>query len=126
MAEFLTDAWIAALGRAAGGAEVPRGLRLAIQQVVLGDDGRETAYLLRIADGRVTVTRGRADDADITLTQDRTTAAHIARGELSAQAAFIAGRLRVTGDLRSVMERSSVLTTLGDLFRSVRAATTGW
>lgn len=126
MVEFLSDAWIAALGLAAGGAEVPPELRLAIQQIVRGDDGRHTSYVIRIADGRVTVTPGRADNPDITFTQDRTTAAEIARGAQSAQAAFIAGRLRVTGDLRSVMERSNVLSMLGDVFLSVRAQTTGW
>lgn len=126
MAEFLSDAWIADLDAAARTVSPDADLQLVIQEVVLGDGGPDAAYVIRIADGRVTVTTGRTDDADLTLTQDRATASEIARGELSAQVAFMAGRLRAGGDLRAVMERSSALAALGDVFASVRAATTGW
>jgi hypothetical protein len=37
--------------------------------------------------------------------------------------AFMAGRLRVGGDLRGVMDRTQQLVELGDLFASARADT---
>lgn len=124
MAEFLSDAWIASLGVAASEAGVPSGLRLVIQQVVLQEESDERAFAIRIAEGNVTVEPGRADDADVSFTQDRATAAAIAQGELSAQAAFLAGRLRVGGDLRAVMERAGELGVVDDVFAKARATTT--
>lgn len=124
MAEFLTDQWIAELAQAARDATAPDDLRLVIQQIVLDDEGVERRFAIRIDEGRLSIAPGRADDADLTLTQDRATAAAIARGELSAQVAFMAGELRVGGDLRLVLERAGALAALGDVFAAARNSTT--
>ena len=93
-----------------------------LQQVVTdGPDGHEVAYALVVRGGRVHVERGRADDPDLVFTQDRDTAEAIHRGELSAQAAFMQGRLRLGGDLRAVVDRASELAAVHDVFASVRA-----
>jgi putative sterol carrier protein len=123
VAEFLTDAWVAEMDAAARAVEVPDDLHLVVQQVVLDDRGRESAYVVRIDGGRASVERGRVDDPDVTFTQDRATATAIAQGELSAQVAFMAGRLRVGGDLRAVMDRTERLVSLEDLFGPTRAGT---
>lgn len=125
MAEFLSDAWIEDLTAAATTTTLPADLHLVIQQVVLDEAGEERAFTVRIADGAVTVSPGQASDAEVTFTQDRATAAAIAQGELSAQAAFMAGRLRVGGDLRLVMERARELSVVSDVFAQARA-TTSW
>ncbi|MET0729020.1 MAG: SCP2 sterol-binding domain-containing protein [Acidimicrobiales bacterium] len=124
MAAFLTDAWLADLGEAVHGVAVPEGMRLVVQQIVVDDDARETAYAIRIEDGRVAVAPGRAVDADVTFTQDRATATAIARGEVSAQVAFMAGRLRLDGDLLSAMEQTGHIVDLDHLFTATRATTT--
>ena len=122
MAEPLTSAWVSALAAAAQGATAPEGIELVVQQVVVdADGGEELAYAVRIGGGTVAVTEGRAGDADVTFTQDRDTAAAIAAGELSAQAAFLAGRLRVGGDLRAALANARELAALGDVFASARA-----
>ena len=123
MAEFLTPEWVADLALAAAGAEVPADVRLVVQQVVVQDEGPDVAYAVRIADGAVTVTEGRAADADVTFTQDRGTAGAIARGEMSAQAAFLAGRLRVGGDLTDAFAGARALAGLADVFAAPRGAT---
>ena len=64
---------------------------------------------------------GRVDDPDLTFTQDRATAEAIHRGDLSAQAAFMQGRLRLGGDLRAVIDRAVELATIDDLFAGARA-----
>jgi putative sterol carrier protein len=69
----------------------------------------------------VRVERGRASHPDLVFTQDRATAEAIHRGELSAQAAFMQGRLRLGGDLRAVVDRAGELTAVHDVFASVRA-----
>ena len=93
-----------------------------LQQIVPdGPDGTEVAYAFVVADGTIRVERGRAPHPDLTFTQDRATAAAIHRGELSAQAAFMQGRLRLGGDLRAVIERAGELAAIDDVFASVRA-----
>lgn len=125
MSAFLSPGWVADLDEAARAATAPADVSLVVQQVVVdGRDGAEAAYAIRIGDGGVRVTEGRADDAHLTLTQDRETAAAIARGELSAQAAFLEGRLQVGGDLDAARAGARALTALDDLFAAPRAATT--
>ena len=93
-----------------------------VQQVVPdGPEGHEVAYALVLDDGRVRVERGRVDDPDLTFTQDRATAEAIHRGELSAQAAFMQGRLRLGGDLRAVIDRAGELAAIDDVFAGARA-----
>jgi hypothetical protein len=118
---FLSDAWFEQLEQALRAAEVPHGPRLAVQQVVPDGPTGEVAYALVLEGGRVHAERGRIADSDLTFTQDRATAEAIHRGELSAQAAFMEGRLRLGGDLRAVIDRASDLASLDDLFASVRA-----
>ncbi len=126
MAELLSPEWVADLDAAARAGTAPAGVSVVIQQVVLGQDGGpELTYAIRIADGAISVELGRVDDADVTFTQDRATAAAIATGKESAQAAFIAGRLRVGGDLRQVLDRAGALATLTDVFAPARGSASG-
>ena len=122
MPEPLSPEWLAALADAGRRASAPPEVRLVLQQVVVEDDGVEVAYAVRIADGTVQVEPGRAHDADVTFTQDRATATAIALGTLSAQAAFLAGRLRIGGDLSAVQLAARDLAALDDVFASARRA----
>lgn len=127
VAEFLSDAWLDELEQAAALAgAAPAELRLVIQQVVLdGPRGDEVAaYAIGLRDGAISLRRGHVDDADVTFTQHRATAAAIARGDMSAQAAFLAGDLRVGGDLRTALEQGKAITAIEDVFAEVRATTT--
>jgi len=122
LAGFLTDAWLDDLDAAARAADVATSAPLVLQQIVPdGPDGQEVAYALVVADGRIRVERGRVPAPDLTFTQDRATAEAIHRGELSAQAAFMQGRLRLGGDLRAVIDRAGELGAIDDLLGSVRA-----
>ncbi len=122
MAAFLTDQWFDDLEAAARDTSIPLDVRLVIQQVIPGGaEDDEVAYVLTAADGAITVRRGQAEAPDITFTQDRATAEAIHRGELSAQTAFIEGRLRLGGDLRAVIERAGWLVALDDVFAAARA-----
>jgi hypothetical protein len=122
VAGFLTDEWFRDLDAAGRGSSVDDELRLVIQQVVTdGPDAAEVAYVVAVADGTITVRRGRAEGADVTFTQDRRTAEAIHRGEVSAQTAFIEGRLRLGGDLRAVIDRAGALAAIDDVFKAARA-----
>ena len=122
MAGFLTDAWLDDLEAAAQRAELDTKGALVLQQVIPdGPEGREVAYAIVVRDGRVRLERGRVADPDLTFTQDRATAEAIHRGDLSAQAAFMQGRLRLGGDLRAVIDRAGELAAIDDVFASARA-----
>ena len=123
MAGFLTQAWIGELNAAGRNVSVPADLRLVVQQIVTSE-GPDVAYVIEIDDGLLRVRAGRADDPDVSFTQDRATAAAIAQGALSAQVAFMDGRLRLGGDLRSVLARAGDLAAIDDAFAAVREATT--
>ena len=67
---------------------------------------------------------GEEDSADVTVTEDHATAVAVSRGELSPQAAFMTGRIRVGGDMAALMVHQAVLHQLDAVFAGVRAATT--
>ena len=122
MAGFLTEAWLDDLEAAAQRAELDTKGALVLQQVIPdGPEGREVAYALVVRDGRVRVERGRVSAPDLTFTQDLATAKAIHRGDLSAQAAFMQGRLRLGGDLRAVIDRAGELAAIDDVLGSARA-----
>jgi putative sterol carrier protein len=122
VAGFLTDEWFHDLDAAGRASSVDGDLRLVIQQVVTDGAGTaELAYVVEIADGSIAVRRGRTDGADVTFTQDRRTAEAIHGGELSAQTAFIEGRLRLGGDLRAVIDQAGALAAIDDVFAATRA-----
>lgn len=123
MAGFLTDAWLDDLEAAARAAPVPDDLELTIQQVIVDGDG-EIAFSIVLGSGGARVRRGRDAEAHVTFTQDRATATAIARGDLSAQVAFLDGRLRLGGDIAALLDRAGAVAAVHDLFGVVRADTT--
>ncbi|HEV7536868.1 MAG TPA: SCP2 sterol-binding domain-containing protein [Acidimicrobiia bacterium] len=124
MARFLTPEWIAALDAAGGEAAVPAGVRLTIQQIVTDEGGDDVRYHLVLVDGHVRVHPGEAAGADVTLVQTREVAAALSRGELNAQQALEAGRLKLRGDIGHLAREGRALTAVTDVFAAVRAATT--
>jgi alkyl sulfatase BDS1-like metallo-beta-lactamase superfamily hydrolase len=120
---FLSPAWVAELASAAGAIEVADGEPFTVQQVVADGPNGPVRWALRVAGGRVAVEAGGASDADLTLTTDRATATALARGELAVTDAFMAGRLRIAGDLRTLLRAGGVLGTLDSAFASVRERT---
>lgn len=99
------------------------GATFSVQQVVASAPDGEVAYWLRLDGGAVTTGMGRVTDPDVTITQSYDTAVAVVRGELSAEAAFLAGRLRLAGDLRALAAHQGVLQRVGAAAASVRAST---
>lgn len=128
MARYLSPEWFDDLNAAAAAApelaDAAGGLRLVIQQVVTDGPEGDTRYVVRVEDGRVTVVPGGAADADVTVTEDHATATAVARGELAAPAAFMTGRIRVTGETSVLLEAQAALHRLDAVFAGVRERTT--
>ena len=123
MARFLSPEWVADLAAAAGEVEVPDGEPFTVQQVVAGEEG-DVRWALRVAGGRVAVESGAVADPDVTLATDRSTAVDVARGQLAVTDAFMAGRLRIAGDLRALLRAGGVLGAVDAAFAAVRERTT--
>ena len=123
MVQFLSPEWIAALDDAAREAAVPAGVRLTIQQVVTDDGDGDVRYHLVLDEGRLHIRPGEAEAADVTLVQTREVAAALSRGELNAQQALEAGRLKLRGDIGHLAREGRALGTLEDVFAAVRDVT---
>jgi putative sterol carrier protein len=127
MVGYLSDAWMHELDTAAKASERLRtavaGVQLTVQQVIKDGPDGDVTFHLDIADGDVSVAQGVAADPDVTFTQDHATAVAIGRGELSAQAAFMAGRLRVGGNVALLMEQQRAFSGIDDVFADVRGRT---
>ena len=82
----------------------------------------DVSWTVRVGGGTVVVDQ--RSDADVTLTTDRETAAALARGELAAQDAVAAGRLRVSGDVTRLVGSSAALAGLDSAYAALRATTT--
>ena len=127
MADFLSAEWIEALDAAARAATLPEAASAAsvtIEQVVRDAPGGESRYHLRIEDGHARVQLGPATAPDLRLFADYDIAARIQRGEVNAQEALAAGRLKMQGRFAHLLRVDDALRALEDVFAPVRADTT--
>jgi putative sterol carrier protein len=119
---FLSPEWIEALDQAAAARPVGAAA-VALAPIVVEHDVDGDRYHVVVEGGRVRVVAGASRAATVTFASDRETATAIARGELSAQRAFMAGRLRIGGDVTALTLTQGVFAELHDLFAPVRAQT---
>jgi putative sterol carrier protein len=101
--------WVAALDAALRAVDDETTGDVVIQQELSDADA---AWHLVVAGGQASACVGRHASPDVTLTQDETTAAAINAGTLSAQTAFIDGRLRVRGRVDRLTEVAALFGRL--------------
>lgn len=105
--KFLSPEWLteitAALEDHQGFQEAIRGMEISVQFEVSDAPSGDTGYHLIITPQAVTIALGVQEGLDITIRQDYETATAIVRGNLSVQAAFISGRIKVSGNLAKLM-----------------------
>jgi hypothetical protein len=105
-----SEAWIAAFAGAVERAgAVGDGDRLVVQQE-LTDTG--AAWFVELGGGPARVVAGTHPDPDVTFRQDAATAVAVNAGELTAQEAFLDGRLRVRGAVGRLPEVAAALAAL--------------
>jgi SCP-2 sterol transfer family len=128
MAEFLSDAWIAELDRAARAAPdlatAPDAIPVVVEQHVRCADETEIAYHFVFDPGGARVHAGPAEAPDLVFLTDEDTARALARGSLNAQQAAGAGRLKLRGHAERLRDAGELLRAARDVFQSVREATT--
>ncbi len=127
MLAFLSPDWLAALDAAAQAdpalAAATQGVTLVVEQQISDAPSGDVCFHVTFDNGRVTVTPGPATTTSVSFSQDYPTAMAIANGSESAQRAFMTGKLRVGGDLRTLLDHQAAMTALNDVFATVRAQT---
>ena len=82
-----------------------------LQQVVNTPEG-ETKYYFKLDNGAAEVALGEAEGAEATITQDYDTAVALAKNELTGTAAYMSGKIKVSGDLMKLMQLQGVFNIL--------------
>jgi putative sterol carrier protein len=127
MPRYLSPEWLDAAQRAVDAGtslrEAAAGEDFVVQHVVTGGSEGDVTYHVLAGKGGIRVCPGQAPDPTVVFTEDYATAAAIGRGELSAQAAFMAGRIRVHGDLGRLVEQSGAFDEIEDALAGLRSKT---
>jgi putative sterol carrier protein len=91
-----------------------------VQQVVTGTQDGEVKYWFKLEAGQVSLGMGELGDApDATITQDYDTAVKLAKNELTGTAAYMSGKLRVSGDLMKLMQLQGTLSQMPAALKDV-------
>ena len=123
MPEYLSPAWFTEADALLRASETliaqSQGVEFVLEQRV-GEADAATVWHVRFADGVVSMTAGPADSADVVFASDTATAEGIRNGSLSAQAAFIAGDLRVEGSINALLAHAELFAALEDVLGPLR------
>ena len=123
MPAYLSPAWFSEADALLRSSETmstqSQGVQLVLEQRV-GNSDSPIVWHVRFADGVVSMTEGPADSADVVFVSDTATAEGIRDGSLSAQAAFIAGDLRVEGSINALLEHAEMFAALEDVLGPLR------
>ncbi len=127
MVQYLSDEWMdeanAALAANPISIDPTDEERVLLQYDVTGGPGGKRRYAVVFADGAVTLDPGTHKDASASFTLDYDVAVQIARGELSAQAAFMQGSLKLGGDVMVLVRQHALLDGLDDVLADLRSRT---
>ncbi len=122
MAKFLSEEWAnevkAALATNEAVKSAAGSMSARIEQVVNGPDG-EVKYWFKLEGGDLDLGLGDIENPDATITQDYDTAAALSKNELTGTAAYMSGKLRVSGDLMKLMQLQGVLGQLPQALKDI-------
>jgi len=125
--KYLSDEWRHEANAALAASPALSGLAadeaVLLQYDVTGGPGGKRRYALAFADGAVTLDPGAHKDPSASFALDYDVAVQIARGELSAQAAFMQGGLKLGGDVMVLVRQHALLDGLDDALADLRTRT---
>ncbi len=104
MAKYLTQEWLDLQQELGASFPEKPGASARMQSVVTGAPGGDAKYHTVIEDGKVLESSmGEDPDAEFTLTTAYDDSVRIAKGELDANAAFMQGKVKVTGNMGKLL-----------------------
>ena len=121
--KFLSEEWTQAVQDALNASDAFRnaaGSQTAkVQQVVTTPEG-EKRYWFKLEGGKAELGSGDApDQVDATITQDYDTAVALSKNELTGTAAYMSGKLRVSGDLMKLMQLQGALGQMAAALKDI-------
>ncbi|MGI8807101.1 MAG: SCP2 sterol-binding domain-containing protein [Acidimicrobiales bacterium] len=120
---FLSAEWLEHMSAAT--ATASPAIDFSVHQRVTGGPDGDVEYTLRTAAGQVRFEPGPAKaPADVELRADYDTAAAISQGRISPASAFAAGRLRVSGEISTLVRHQEAFAEIGKLLAGMAATTT--
>src|SRR5262249_55140863 len=127
MPRYLSPEWFDAAQTAARGnaalQAATAGAHVVVEHEVTGGPHGDGRLHVMVEDRKGEIVNAPASNPTVTFVQDYETATLIGRGELSAQGAFLTGRLRVRGDLPKLVDEMDAFGGVDDLFDGLRAQT---
>jgi alkyl sulfatase BDS1-like metallo-beta-lactamase superfamily hydrolase len=105
MAKYLTQEWLdEGVALSADQPERP-GASTRMQYVITGGPEGEIKYYWVLENGKLVESKlGEISDAEITMTLTYDDSVKVAQGELDANAAFMQGRMKVSGNMAKLMQ----------------------
>jgi len=104
MSKWLTQEWLDETRKMSESQPERAGATARMQYVVTGGPQGDIDYFWVLEDGKLKEAKvGKLDDAEVTLTTGYDDAMKIQKGELDANAAFMQGKVKVTGNMAKVM-----------------------
>ena len=126
MTKYLSQEWLDETRAMAQDQPNRPGASARVQYVVTGGPDGTIEYWWRLDDGTLEASAlGKADDPDFTLTLSYEDSVKVANGELDANAAFMQGRMKVTGNMGKLMQLMPLTTSpeYRELQERIRAIT---
>jgi putative sterol carrier protein len=104
MSKWLSQEWLDETRKMAEGQPERAGASARMQYVVTGAPDGDIEYYWVLENGKISESQlGRLADSEVTLTTGYPDALKIQKGELDANAAFMQGKVKVTGNMAKVM-----------------------
>jgi putative sterol carrier protein len=104
MAKYLSQEWLDESRKLAQDQPVRPGATANMQYAVVGTPEGDVRYYWILEDGKLLDSQlGELPDSDFTLTMTYEDAMKVQKGELDANAAFMQGRMKVTGNMAKLM-----------------------
>jgi putative sterol carrier protein len=105
VARYLTQEWLDEARELAKGQPERPGASATMQYLVSGGPDGEIQYYWVLKDGKLLESQlGKIDDPELTLTLSYEDSVLVQQGELDANAAFMQGRLKATGNMSKLMQ----------------------
>ena len=104
MSKYLTQEWLDETGKMADSQPERPGASARMQYVITGGPEGDIKYYWILETGKILESKlGELPDSDFTMTLTYDDSVKVQKGELDANAAFMQGRMKVTGNMGKLM-----------------------
>ena len=120
--KFLSDEWATATTEALNSSDAFKQAagsnNVKLNNVINAPDG-EKKYYFKVENGQAELGLGELPDAEATLSQDYDTAAAIAKQEMNGTAAYMSGKLKISGDMMKLMQAQGMFNVVPEAVKGI-------